>query len=38
MSASVFLAFNFVKTDKNVKSGRIPEKILACLTCPAMTA
>ena len=38
MSASVFLARSLVRTDSRVRSGMMPEKILACLTCPAMTA
>ena len=27
-----------VRTDSSVRSGTMPEKILACLTCPAITA
>ena len=38
ISASVLRALSRVKTDSSVRSGRIPEKILTCLTCPAMTA
>ena len=38
ISASVFRALSLVRTDSSVRSGTMPEKILTCLTCPAMTA
>ena len=38
MSASVLRALRRVSTDISVRSGTMPEKILTCLTCPAITA
>ncbi len=38
MSASVLRALRRVRTDSSVRSGMMPEKILTCLTCPAITA
>ena len=38
ISASVLRAFSRVSTDSSVRSGTMPEKILTCLTWPAITA
>ena len=38
ISASVLRALRRVSTDSSVRSGMMPEKILTCLTCPAITA
>ena len=38
ISASVLRALSRVSTDSSVRSGTMPEKILTCLTWPAITA